>query len=88
MIDLETTERRYLRIDEVMELFGVSRRTIYNWVRRDEIKYKVIDKSTRIEVEDLRRRLHAVRSRINDPEIIAAILRDSRKHCTASALTP
>lgn len=34
MIDLATTIRQTLRVDECVEIFGVSRRTIYNWIDR------------------------------------------------------
>lgn len=34
MIDLATTEKRTLRIDETAEALGVSRRTVYNWIDR------------------------------------------------------
>lgn len=37
MIDLATTTRRSLRVDECQELFGVSRRTIYHWIRNGRL---------------------------------------------------
>lgn len=38
MIDLSTTNRRALRVDEVVELLGRPRRTIYNWVNKGRLK--------------------------------------------------
>ena len=38
MIDLATTQRKSLRVDEVVELLGRPRRTIYNWVNSGRLQ--------------------------------------------------
>lgn len=39
MIDLDTTTKKFLRVDEMMELFGVSRRTVYYWATAGKIPH-------------------------------------------------
>lgn len=39
MIDLDTTTKKYLRVDEMMELFDVSRRTVYYWATAGKIPH-------------------------------------------------
>ena len=39
MIDLDTTTKKYLRVDEMMEIFDVSRRTIYYWATTKKVPY-------------------------------------------------
>lgn len=80
MIDLDTTTRRYLRVDEVQVLFDVSRRTVYNWISTGKLRATKIDQTTRVEVEDLRRRMQAVQARIHGPSY-------SRKFLHASCQT-
>jgi excisionase family DNA binding protein len=55
MIDLLTTDRNYLRLDEIMALFEVSRRTVYYWVSRRRIPYVHVGRTLRFPVADLRR---------------------------------
>lgn len=55
MIDLATTTRTSLRVDEVMELFDVSRRTVYNWISDKKIPTIIMDGTTRIDVQGLRK---------------------------------
>lgn len=55
MIDLATTDRASLRVDEVMELFDVSRRTVYNWISDKKIPTIIKNGTTQIDVEGLRR---------------------------------
>ncbi len=38
MIDLRTTQRKSLRVDEVVVLLGRPRRTIYNWINKGRLK--------------------------------------------------
>ena len=55
MIDLATTTKRTLRVDECMEVFGVSRRMIYYWIEQGRLS--LIDSSLRgfrINVESAR----------------------------------
>ncbi len=60
MIDLETTSRQFLRVEEVMELLTVSKRTVYYWVEHHAIEHMKIRGTVRISVKDLRRRLHQI----------------------------
>ena len=53
-IDLSTTTRQYLLIDECAELFVVSRRTIYNWLNAGVLTSIKIRGSRRITVESAR----------------------------------
>lgn len=55
MINLRTTERNFLRIDEIMTLFEVSRRTVFYWVSRRRIPYVRVGRTLRFPVADLRR---------------------------------
>lgn len=54
MIDLATTDRCYLRVDEVQQLYGVSRRTIYYWVEAGKIPYVRLNHTLRFPVNALR----------------------------------
>lgn len=38
MIDLSTTDRQYLRIDEFVRLSGSSRRTVYYWIATKKLR--------------------------------------------------
>ena len=38
MIDLSTTDRQYLRIDEFVALSGRSRRTVYYWIATKRLR--------------------------------------------------
>ena len=60
MIDLRTTQKRWLNVVEVMELLDVPRSTIYYWVAQRKIESLVVGSTIRISVDDLRRRLRAV----------------------------
>lgn len=51
MIDLATTQRLHLRIDEFAELFGVSRRTVYNWRKGGGLPFVYIGQECRISVQ-------------------------------------
>jgi predicted DNA-binding transcriptional regulator AlpA len=55
MIDLTTTDRQFLRVDEVMGLFGVSRRTVYYWAHHRKLACIHIDRTLRFPIADLRR---------------------------------
>ncbi len=55
MIDLATTTKQYLRIDEFVQLFGVSRRTVYNWRRAGRLAFIYVGQGCRIPVEEARR---------------------------------
>lgn len=57
MIDLATTTKRYLNALEVMELIGVSRRTVYYWVEKGHLESIVIAGTIRISVNSLRQHL-------------------------------
>jgi predicted DNA-binding transcriptional regulator AlpA len=54
MVDLLTTDRVFLRVHEVQALFGVSRRTVYNWAARRKIAYVHIAHTLRFPVAELR----------------------------------
>jgi len=57
MVDLATTNRQYLRVDEVVEIFGVCRRTVYNWIEQKRIPAVAIGGGPWvIPVADLRKR--------------------------------
>jgi excisionase family DNA binding protein len=55
MVDLDTTDRVFLRVDEVQALFGVSRRTVYNWAAQRKIAFVHIEHTLRFPVAELRR---------------------------------
>lgn len=63
MIDLMTTEKQFLRPDEVMEIVGISRRTLYYWIEHRRLSAVKIGGTIRIPVEDLRKRLRIRRSK-------------------------
>jgi excisionase family DNA binding protein len=54
MIDLFTTDRQFLRVDEVADLLSVSRRTVCYWVTKGQIASVCIGGSYRVSVADLR----------------------------------
>jgi excisionase family DNA binding protein len=54
MIDLDTTDRCYLRVDEVAQQFDVTIRVVYYWVKRGKIPFTRIGGSIRIPVRALR----------------------------------
>jgi excisionase family DNA binding protein len=57
MVDIYTTQRKNLRVDEVMEIFNVSRRTVYYWIEKRRIAAVNIGGGRfAIPVADLRRR--------------------------------
>jgi excisionase family DNA binding protein len=61
VIDLATTTRLTLRVDECQELLGVSRRTIYHWL--DNGKLQGVQSKhgyTQIDVESVRHRLAVI----------------------------
>lgn len=39
MVDLKTTQRQFLTPEEVAEIFAVTRRSIYNWVRAGKLPF-------------------------------------------------
>ena len=55
MIDLETTTKKYLRVDEVTALLDVSRRCVYYWIESGKMPSVHIAGSYRIPVSALRR---------------------------------
>ena len=55
MVDLATTTKNFLRIDEVCELFDVSRRCVYYWIENGKLPSVHIGGSQRIPVEALRK---------------------------------
>jgi predicted DNA-binding transcriptional regulator YafY len=58
MIDISRTTRTTLLIEECMEIFGVSRRTIYYWIRdRILIGVESPDRGVRVDIESVRVRL-------------------------------
>lgn len=57
MVDLFTTRRQFLRIDEVTEILEVSRRSVYLWIATGKIEYIRIGNGYRISVAGLRRRI-------------------------------
>ncbi len=54
MIDLSTTQRTSLTIDECQEIFGVGRKTIYNWLTSGKL---VKADAGRVDVDSVRARL-------------------------------
>lgn len=60
MVDLATTQKQYLNVDEVMEIFGVCRRTVYYWFEKGRvIGVSIGGGGIRISVADLRRLVQA-----------------------------
>lgn len=55
MVDLATTVRQNLRIDEFTEIFDVSRRTVYNWRVSGKIQAIQVGGTLRIPVSEARR---------------------------------
>ncbi len=53
MVDLATTTKRHLRVEEVCELFDVSRRTVYYWIENGKLPSIKIGGSQRIPVDVL-----------------------------------
>jgi excisionase family DNA binding protein len=62
VIDLATTTRQYLRVEEVCELFDVSRRTVYYWIQNNKIPSTHVAGSQRIPVPELRQLLASKRA--------------------------
>lgn len=60
MIDLETTSKKFINVHEVMELMGVSRRTVYYWTQSGQVEHIVIGGTVRISVSYLRDHLKKV----------------------------
>lgn len=60
MIDLATTTRRTLRVDECQELFGVSRRTIYHWISNGHLDGAHLNGWMQISVVSVRERMALV----------------------------
>lgn len=54
MIDLATTTRINIRIDEFAALFGVSRRTVYNWRKAGHLDFVYIGGACRIPIQEVR----------------------------------
>lgn len=54
MIDLASTPRVNLRIDEFCEIMGVSRRTVYNWCKWGWIGFVYIGSERRIPIQETR----------------------------------
>lgn len=58
MIDLAATTKTSLRVDECVEIFGVSRRTIYYWIERGLlIPVDTPDRGWRVDTDSVRVRL-------------------------------
>lgn len=69
MVDIDATDRTFLRVDEVMTILGVSRRTVYYWVQQGRIPHVHIGRTLRFPIHDLRRlivRLDLVQPDAND----------------------
>jgi excisionase family DNA binding protein len=62
VIDLFETKKQFLNVDEVCELFGVSRRTVYYWLEDRRVESITIGHTIRISVRDLRRQVETVRA--------------------------
>lgn len=54
MIDLKTTTRVNLRLDEFCQLFGVSKRTLYNWRSAGKLTFLYIGHECRIPIDEAR----------------------------------
>ena len=59
MIDLDTTTKKFLRVDEVCALLEVSRRTCYYWIESGKIPSVHIGGSYRIPVAAFRKMIAA-----------------------------
>lgn len=57
MVDLFTTDKQFLNVDEVMELFPVSRNTVYDWVSRRRVESLKIGGTIRISTRCLRQQV-------------------------------
>ena len=57
MIDIDTTEKKYLRSDEFCEYFRMSKSTFYQWVNEGKIKVRPRNENEhiRIPIEEAKR---------------------------------
>lgn len=55
MVDLATTQKAYLRIDEIQEIFGRSRRTIYYWIERGKLPVETCPVGVRVPTRAVKR---------------------------------
>jgi hypothetical protein len=65
MIDLATTARRYLHVDEFVLICHVPRRTVYRWIKRTQLPAVRVHGSLHIPIDAARRfvqqpRVHSV----------------------------
>lgn len=54
MINLTTTTRVNIRIDEFIAIFHVSRKTVYNWRRLGKLSFIYVGHECRIPIEEAR----------------------------------
>jgi hypothetical protein len=57
MINLDTTIRRHLRIDEVAKACNVSRRLVYYWIKHEIVSSVVLCGTRQIPIDDVRRQI-------------------------------
>ena len=57
MIDLEKTDRKNLHVDEVANLLGVSRRTVYYWMESGDLPSISVAGSRRVPVSVIKQLL-------------------------------
>ncbi len=69
MIDLFTTEKQFLNTDEVSAIFGVTKRTVYNWILERRVESVTIAGTIRISVRSLRAQVHDVEQTLRLPTI-------------------
>ena len=55
MIQLENTEERMLTVDDVVDVFKVSRATVHKWINSKDLPALKVGMVTRIYAEDLRK---------------------------------
>lgn len=55
MVDPKTTTRPHVRVEEFAECYGVSRRTVYNWIKWNWLPAERTNGSLRIPTDVIRR---------------------------------
>ncbi len=83
MIDLETTTKQFLNVQEVMALLDVSRRTVYYWVSSGQVESITINSTVRISVAYLRDRIQKVSPTAKTHSFTHAVQRVTNSHHAA-----
>lgn len=55
MNKIEIPDKPFLRVDEFAEIMGVSKQTVHNWIKKNNIEYTKIGKTIRIPSVELKK---------------------------------